>query len=739
MMEAELQFAWPLSRVWIALALATIAALAYGLAERRRNSRQRWLALAATRVLVLFTLVLALADPRLRYGTTQSVTLAPVVLLDVSASMNRTNSTAMTHRRQAIDALRQWQLNAERNRSPLHVLTMDGQLSRAKNLEVQSFNEPHTDLAGNLRRLSERSERLRIGGVVIVTDGGVAFGNAERTELARLRARGLSVHVATTAPADDDIDIQVSEISAPERVFSGTNVQVEATINARNSPLSTAEARLEVDGVVVAVRTITLPTNAPIQFDFVAGSGGVRRLEVVMPAAPGEANSLNNRDARLVRVIDTPINVLHVEAEPRFEVKFLRRAIHDDPGIRLVSLVQTAENKFYRLGVRDRTEMRDGFPRTAAELFRWDVIVLGSVPAAFFSAEQMALLPEFVARRGGGVMFLGGRHAFAEGGHHQSTVRQMLPFVLSDATPHRRTMVRVRMARGAERHPVARLGLGAANALALTKLPSLTSVNASVAGPETLKLGARALWLGQEEGSAIPRIVLAEQAFGRGKVAAFAIRDSYRWQLDRVVPPDDLTHEYFWRQWLRWLAVAALPPQRLEVDKRHVAPGENITISVHTLDTAFQPTANGGNTVTVVTPNGERHALALTAGASAGLASTTFVPQQPGLHEFEFTTAGQTADAAPTIVSAFTDVHHLGREMFIDGAAPARVSAVANAGGGTVVNLSEIDNLETLLPPSAREISQSHWLELWNLPAIVATLLLLLGLEWLLRRRWNLP
>ena len=44
-------------------------------------------------------------------------------------------------------------------------------------------------------------------------------------------------------------------------------------------------------------------------------------------------------------------------------------------------------------------------------------LILGSVEAAAFTGDQLRMIAEFVDRRGGGLLMLGGPRAFAEGGY----------------------------------------------------------------------------------------------------------------------------------------------------------------------------------------------------------------------------------------------------------------------------------------------------------------------------------
>ncbi len=73
--------------------------------------------------------------------------------------------------------------------------------------------------------------------------------------------------------------------------------------------------------------------------------------------------------------------------------------------------------------------MVTGFPKTREELFQYRGLILGSVEAGAFTGDQLRMIAEFVERRGGGLLMLGGPSAFAEGGYADTPVAEALPVV----------------------------------------------------------------------------------------------------------------------------------------------------------------------------------------------------------------------------------------------------------------------------------------------------------------------
>ena len=119
---------------------------------------------------------------------------------------------------------------------------------------------------------------------------------------------------------------------------------------------------------------------------FPVGSAGAKSLTFSVEPLPGEENLANNAITRPILVSDAKRRILYVEGEPRWEYKFIRRAEEDDPTVQLVSMLRTSENKIYRQGISNPSELADGFPVRAEDLFGYAGIIIGSVARRLFHA-----------------------------------------------------------------------------------------------------------------------------------------------------------------------------------------------------------------------------------------------------------------------------------------------------------------------------------------------------------------
>src|SRR5205085_9862408 len=221
----------------------------------------------------------------------------------------------------------------------------------------------------------------------------------------------------------------------------------------------------------------------------------------------------------LLEVRDRREKVLYYEGEPRAEAKFILSAVEDDKNIQVVLLQRTAENKYFRRNVTSPDEVVGGFPKTREELFQYRGLILGSVEAASFTPDQLRMIADFVNKRGGGLLMLGGRRSFAEGGWAGTPVGDVLPVVLGGDNSGRKSaeyfsgLFPPRPTKAGESSPVTQIADNEQHSIERwNEMPGISAVNPIHA----VKPGATILLHGTDKQNN-DQVVLAWQRYGRGK------------------------------------------------------------------------------------------------------------------------------------------------------------------------------------------------------------------------------
>ena len=285
------------------------------------------------------------------------------------------------------------------------------------------------------------------------------------------------------------------------------------------------------------------------------------------------------------------------------------------------------------------------FPKTADELYKYDAVILDDIEAAYFTQDQQALVKNFVSRRGGGLLMLGGPDSLAAGKYARTPIGSLLP-VYVDAQIRNDVAGRPRVPLVAHARRLA----AAVGSHAQTepeereRLASMTAFHV-LSHVGSIKPAATVLAeVVDEAGAEYPALVT--QRFGRGRSAALLIGDLWRWGLGRADDKEsDL--EKSWRQTVRWLVADV--PRRVEIDVRPQTDSQEGAIALHVRvsDAEYLPLDNAQLTIDVTTPDG--HKLALDAepqGDEPGAYQATHVPRQSGAYR-----ASITAKAADGIRS----------------------------------------------------------------------------------------
>lgn len=730
---------------WLIVAgavVASVVAAATYVRHAGELSRRMRVSLAALRVVAIAILALALARPVLVLSTSIQQRNVVAVVVDDSRSM-QVRDTDGGSRGDVVTRLAGGPdsalLRALAERYQLRVFRLSGG-GRLPDASAVRYEGTRTRLASSILRIEDDLTGVPTAGVVLLSDGADNSSSSSddpgiAEQLLSLRARRVPVYSVGIGRERFDKDVEVARVDAPRTLLRNASLFVQVVLVQRGYGGTRVPVVIEDSGRIVGTATALLPRDGEavsVRIRIPATETGARLLQVKVAPQPGEMIAENNVRTTLVVVRDRREKILYMEGEPRFELKFLRRAVEADGNIQLVTLLRSSKDKFLRLGVDDSLELAAGFPRTREELFAYRAVVLGSVEASFFTADQLRMLGDFVSERGGGLLMLGGRDALGEGGYGGTAVSDALPLELqgvSGDVPVLATLQATPTAAGAG-HPALQLaGDDSASRARWPSLPPLTSVNRL----GRAKPGATILLNGTSADGVTSRPLLAYQRYGRGKAIVFGAQDSWLWQMEATIPVDDQTHETFWRQMLRWL-VSDVPDRVETVVAEESGPGEGVALRAEVSDSGYLK-ANGATVLgTVTPPGGVAQDVALEwAVERDGEYRTTYVPEGNGVHEVRL----QAVVGRDTVAgeAAYLRVAPPTHEFFGAEMRPALLKQIAEETGGRYYPADRALDVARDMAYSASGATVVEKKDLWDMPILLVLLLAALGSEWALRRR----
>ncbi len=737
--------AWP---AWLLVVLIVAAAGALALLVRWKlrdaapnlRSWRAWAVWAMQSAFVALVLLL-LWQPAIAVTELNSQQNIIAVVVDDSRSMAIADSDGKTREAAALAALQDGVLSGLQKRFQTRIYRLGTGVTRVDALTGITPTEPATHIGDGLKQLATETQDLPIGAILLLTDGGqntagMSGSGIGLDALQALRNRRLPVHTVGFGTLEPTHDVELENVSiAPNAV---ANARLSATVSFTQHGYAGQKAVLTVrDGdKALAAREVTLTANGAIQTEplfFSAGAAGAKSLQFRIEPLAGEENLNNNAMTRPVLVSDTKRRILYIEGEPRWEFKFIRRAEDNDPTVQLVSMLRTSENKIYRQGISDPSELADGFPVRPEDLFGYSGIIIGSVDADYFTPLQQELLREYVDRRGGGVLFLGGRSSLSDGGWSASSMNELLPtFLPAGRNNFHRNSATVELTTEGVDSPITRLlDDPVKNADRWKKLTYLADYE-NAGSP---KPGATVLAQLDVAHHKLP--LLITESYGHGRTAIMATGGTWRWQMSEAL--GDPSHDLFWQQLLRWLVADSPGPVTASMPARTLMDEGRVQLSAQVHDKQFKPAADAHVTAHIVGPEGANALLDLAPSQDTpGQYQAEWTAEKPGAYLAEITAeaAGSKPQELGRDVLTFQREDGVAENFHTEQNRPL-LEQLASQTGGRYWEPSELKDLPRDISYSEAGISVRSTKELWNMPIVFLLLLALPIAEWLLRRKWG--
>lgn len=770
--------------LWV-LALLVVPATAlfawWAYSGLQRLERPTRITLSVLRALAIAVCCVLLFQPAFEITTYRRTQNQVHVLVDDSASMGRKDRYPDSEQGSALAAVAggevATQTRAELVRSVLD--RPDGLLAELKKThDVRLFRMQRKPVPiGNLGELTARGNRTALGdaldlhlasasgsnldAVLVVSDGRNNAG-LDPIEVARSYGlRGIAVHTIGVGDPEAPrnawlvgppgpkealcLELVNFDVTLHAEGLAGKRAQVELLGSRDGGPfvaLATANGELPADGQQSRVRvfhTFTEPGDWTLRFQ--------------LQPLPEESQTDDNQDTRFLRVNDEKIRVLYVESRPRWEYRYVKNGLKRvDPSIVMQAVLFDASPRFEQEHSKELPPLRD-LPRTEKELFQYHVILLGDVaPENIAPTEEgrrrwLELLVKFV-EFGGGVGCIYGDAAMPER-YRNTPLMDLLPVVLEDRVwlsqnkPPRDRLFRPLLENPLQPHEM----------LLLQRDPALNRRLWEEGLPgfyvyhpvQRAKPGATVLLRHPTDGNSYGKRPLAVVGpYPRGTTFFLATDETWRWR----DPYAETYMDAFWRNVVRNLAQGRLQRRNdlieLTVDKTQLETGDKLRVQLRVFDSELQPSAANEQTVFLRDKDNKTEKRLLRAvPGEAGAYVATFTMADPGAFSFLVFANQNPADTVLAREDVLVRVPDKEMADTSQDAELLRQIAEASHGAdasGRYVFLADAGSLAKDFAQrksyESREDTRTRpaWDSGWSLVA----LLLLLGAEWLLRKRARL-
>lgn len=726
-MRIAVQMLWPFLLVPAAIALALYG---YRRTTPPLPPGRRW-PLVVLRSLAFALLCIVLASPVLNRERRRSEPARIAVLVDESASMSSPDApgggTRLEAARRAVGDL----AGALGDDAAIEVVPFGAEASEARAVrdyleDARQATGSGTDVVGALRRTTERLAAANLQALVLVSDGRSTRGGLDAAPLAGLGRPVFTVGIGDTLGGSD---LAIGRCDYPQVAYVESETEIAVRVEnsgfrGRRSILRLEQGareifQSEIDfGEEHGRRTVDIP----LRLD----TPGRQRLRLTLEPLPGEFTERNNTREISIEVLKNRIRVLALAARPDWDVAFLARVLRADANVQLRLVHHDAAGEWI-----DDAGSRFVLPQGPRLVQDWDLFLVaapGAVPPGFWN--QVAAAVE----RGKGLLVLAGRESVFSNAEVHAALDAVLPVGIGRPRPPQFGTWNVRLAPAGRHHPVTASLFDLADAAGrLGPLSPLLGRHPEV----TAKPAASVLLL--HDGDP-PAPALVVQRVGEGQSAAWNGFPIWRWgmterELQRRASADLAANL------VRWLVQPRDVQQvQLATPKSVYESGESIDFFAHVLDSQYAPLSDAEVRLEVRRSDGD-----------GGTAGTLVLEQRPGR-------AGEYTATLPGLGPGdYEATARAERGGTLFGRATARFTVdaysvefantsqdadflreIAARTGGRYAGPAEAAALGGLLPRAARPIVLKSEVDLWNTTPFFVLFVLVLGAEWLLRKRYGL-
>lgn len=599
-----------------------------------------------------------------------------------------------------------------------------------------------SNLATGLKNAASGQDKSQGGALVLFSDGQHNEGESP-VEVAKILAgRGVPIFTIGLGAENRPRDLAVVKVDAPDAVFFEDRVRGQIvlkddmptgqpfTVTVKDGEKAVWEQSFVTDGQNVRRVGFDFPISdlvkerlKQLQTDQKT-SGIPLELSVTVSQIEGDSQPANNAGTLRLRAVTQKRRILLLDGRSRWESRYLRNLFERDEQWEVNTVIAgtTAGETGWPRGDR-----AGAFPNEPALLASYDLIIFGEVPRDILKEDEMQMIADFVAKRGGAIVFIDGpRGRLKE--FNNTPLAALFP-VEWKGDGIRDGITRLTLTERAA-------GIGAFSFAADRAQNTDTWRNLRpphwISGATPLA-GAETLIEAEVDGKKVPAAVY--RPFGAGKVFYHAFDDSWRWRYEVA----DLHHVRYWNQIANWVAELpfAVRDKFISLDAGAVTyrPGESADLRVRLRDGENKPVTNAtvdavlfreGARVATIRLAPDDNAGGLFRGKTAAL--------EPGNYELAVESLAIQANELKARTQFKVEPRETG-ELTQLSLNEDLLRQMSVASGGQYLREEDLARLPDLLAPMSQGrivesdtvLWQSYW---WFLPIV-----LLLTIEWIIRKR----
>ncbi|MFH1073843.1 MAG: glutamine amidotransferase [Candidatus Firestonebacteria bacterium] len=712
----------------VAGGLAGYSLLKYG--DKRKKI------ISALRISIFLLLVFLLLKPALLQQKKRTEKAAISILADVSRSMDLKGAY---HKFSRVKNIIKKDIEPLEKSYTVNYYAFSSGFSRVSKDDLFKLDKPSgefTDIGQSLEQIREeihRNSSVSGSAVILISDGN-HNGGLDPVEASK--SLNLPLYVIGVGEPRSGFDVELSQVLSSEIAFRNIKSVFKGVINSFNSKGKTVRVTLKKDGAFVAAQDIVLKSDGEesvVSFEYLHEDNGIIKFEMLVDAGSGELNKANNKKEFSVNVLKEKTRILYISGSPNYEYRFLRQVMKNNPNYEVVTfIILRGMADLVPLGELEYTlipfPVQEIFTK---EIYNYDIVILENFSYKFYMpSEFLNSIKTFVEKSGGAFMMIGGPDSFGGGGYKGTMVEEMLPVNIKPegAEEYIKTPFRLKPAK----HPVNQLSeIKGENEAIWQSLPELSGLNRFASQKSGSVVLAEHPDLKGDDGRPLP--VIAGWQKGKGRVLATGLNNTWRWSMWLAgTGRGNYHYGRYWQQMFNWLVNAPdLRRVSASAERKVYRQGDEVKINVTVLDDYFHYEDEAAVNLDILDPNGKLSAIRGLSNIGNGVYEVSFPAESPG--NYKLTASAFKGSKNMGTVSFFVPVQAVTSEDYDLFLNDKILKGVAASSGGRYFE-GGCPGLDKMIKINSSESVLKEKTPVWDNPLFFILIIILLAVEWFLRR-----
>ena len=690
----------PLFLVLFAVIALAVSYYFYRNTALEKNKKTLLIILKSTAIFILLALFI---EPVLSYLTGNVNNRKDIVLIDATRSNDYSGKD-----QQVINILKETGIFSGGS----SVFTFSNGIKEVKDPDSVHFSGYSTDLSASLRAIEESFPDGSYNSVTIISDGIFNEGSSPLYEARKFSAPFITIPVGDTVTKKD---ISVKSVVRNEKALTGTAVKIRVYIAVNKAGIGSTVVKLLREGSEVRSQMLNYDASRgsyELEFDITESAAGKIKYSVAAENIPDELTYKNNRSDFYITFLDNKVNILVLSGGPGYDNEFTGSVLKRIGNYNITYKTQKSAGEFYE-GPVD--------PRSFGEL---SALFLLNFPVSVTSPALVSDISSAVKQYNIPVVFFAGKNTDYQ---KLSALDEQIPFSLTRVNQVE-SLFRLLPVSSAENN--------------LTKIPSLGSTPEIFKNTGGIMPKPGSVTLATDKASGEP--VIINRINGNTRSTAFLGYGLWRWKLNPSANAE------------KTLEAMLLELINITLDKEKrtrfkIYPSkdifdytEHVKIFAEVYDENYILTRNAKVTGRILRED----------GSNAGELKFTqeenkFSAVVPALPYGNYTIEGDAEYSGSYLardVNRFTS-DTVNTEYIDTKSNPELLRELASLTGGSLLEPGNLSGYSDLLkqykeqPRSNNETAAGKYLrfDLWGNKYYLMLVILLFSIEWVLRKRNNIP